>query len=77
MEGRNKTLTKVERPREQYAAGLGVALLTLQDEADRRQKKGGGLPDRELMDSAMRAAARAVLAVMPAFDDLAREAGLE
>jgi hypothetical protein len=77
LEGRNKTLTKVERPREQYAAGLGVALLTLQNDADRREKKDGALPDPDLMASAMRAAASAVLAVMPAFDDLAREAGLE
>jgi hypothetical protein len=77
LEGRNKTLTKVERPREQYAAGVGVALLIMQDEVDRRRKKDGSLPDPQLMASALRAAARGVLAVMPAFDELAREAGLE
>jgi hypothetical protein len=77
LEGRNKTLTKVERPREQYAAGVGVALLTLQDDIDRRAKKDGTVPDPDLIASAQRAAAKAVLAVMPAFDELAREAGLE
>ncbi|EUA58952.1 hypothetical protein I550_2097 [Mycobacterium intracellulare 1956] len=77
LEGRNKRLTKVERPREQYAAGVGVALLTLQEEIDSRSKTGGPVPDQELVASAQRAAAKAVLAVMPAFDDLAREAGLD
>jgi hypothetical protein len=77
LEGRNKKLTKVERPKEQYAAGVGVALLSLQDEIERRTKRDGKIPDPELMASAQRAAAKAVLAVMPAFDELAKEAGLD
>jgi uncharacterized membrane protein YgcG len=77
LEGRNKELTKVERPREQYAAGVGVALLSLQDDIERRIKRDGKIPESEFVSSAQRAAAKAVLAVMPAFDEFAKQAGLE
>lgn len=78
LAGRNKELTKVERPREQYAIGVGVALLLLEQETSaRRSNPARSVPDDEYIAEAQRAAARAVLAVMPSFDELAREAGLE
>lgn len=78
LAGRNKELTKVERPMEQYAIGVGVALLLLERETTaRRSDSARSVPDDEYVAEAQRAAARAVLAVMPSFDQLAREAGLE
>jgi hypothetical protein len=75
---RNKDLTKVERPKEQYAIGVGVALLLLEREVEARRKASlKEAPDDGFVAEAQRAAARAVLAVMPSFDVLAREAGLE
>jgi hypothetical protein len=74
---RSKQLTTVERPKEQYAIGVGVALLLLERETEERRKKNGHqVPDDEFIAEAQRAAARGVLAVMPSFDLLAREAGL-
>lgn len=76
LESRNRVLTSVERPREQYAVGVGIGLLLLSAEHDRRRESEAQLPDDAYIAEAQRATARAVLAVMPAFDDLAREAGL-
>ena len=74
LESRSKTLTDLSRPREQYAQGVGVALLTLFEKS--REMDGRGHPDATVVATAHEAAARAVLAVMPAFDDMIREAGL-
>lgn len=76
LESRNRALTSLERPKEQYAVGVGIALLLLDAEEKRRQKREAELPDPEYVAEVQRAAARGVLGVMPAFDDLAREAGL-
>jgi hypothetical protein len=78
LAGRNRDLTKIERPKEQYAIGVGVALLLLDREVEaRRTSSSGDVPDDGFVASAQRTAARAVLAVMPSFDALAKEAGLE
>jgi hypothetical protein len=78
LAGRNRDLTKIERPKDQYAIGVGVALLLLDREVEaRRSTSSGNVPDDGFVASAQRTAARAVLAVMPSFDALAREAGLE
>lgn len=78
LAGRNRALTQVERPKEQYAIGVGVALLLLDQELKARQKTSARTePDDAFVAEAQRAAARAVLAVMPSFDVLAKEAGLE
>jgi hypothetical protein len=78
LAGRNRDLTKIERPKEQYAIGVGVALLLLDREVEaRRTASSGDVPDDGFVASAQRTAARAVLAVMPSFDALAKEAGLE
>ena len=75
---RNKELTSIDRPKEQYAIGVGVALLLLENELAERRKDGAknDLPDDDFVAEAQQAAARAVLAVMPSFDALAKEAGL-
>ena len=75
---RNKKLTSIDRPKEQYAIGAGVALLLLDGDLAERRKGGSKkeLPDDSFIAEAQQAAARAVLAVMPSFDALAKEAGL-
>ncbi|MEU0407211.1 hypothetical protein ABZ307_05185 [Streptomyces griseorubiginosus] len=76
LAARNKELTSDKRAREQYAVGVGVSLLLLQQKLDKIKKAGGEVPEDDFIDEARRAAASAVLAVMPAFDDLAKEVGL-
>ena len=61
-----------EQARERYAVGAGVALLVLDQEARQAQKSGAPLSEAHV-DSAKRAAARAVLSVLPAYDKLAKE----
>ncbi|WP_159001040.1 hypothetical protein [Streptomyces sp. SBT349] len=76
LAARNKELTSDKRAREQYAVGVGVSLLLLQQKLDKIKDAGEALPEDDFIDEARRAAAGAVLAVMPAFDDLAKEIGL-
>ncbi|MEV6226545.1 hypothetical protein AB0L88_01480 [Saccharopolyspora shandongensis] len=76
LAARNKELTSDKRAREQYAVGVGVSLLLLQQKLDKMKKAGDALPNDDFINEARRAAANAVLAVMPAFDDLAKEVGL-
>ena len=73
---RELTEQGVDRVKERYAVGTGVGLLLLEEELARRQKAGEGIPD-EWLHSSRRAVARGVLSMMPAFDEMAREAGLE
>lgn len=61
-----------EQARERYAVGAGVALLVLDQESRKAQKAGKPLDDTALT-AGQRAAARAVLSVMPAYDRLAKE----
>ena len=77
LSGRSKQLTQLDRPREEYALGVGVNLLLLHEEQTRREQDDQlqNLDD-ELLHAAHDAAARAVLAVMPSFDELAKQAGL-
>ncbi|WP_432127564.1 hypothetical protein [Streptomyces sp. bgisy082] len=76
LAARNKELTTDKRAREQYAVGVGVSLLLLQQKLDKIKGAGEALPDDDFIDEARRAAASAVLAVMPAFDELAKEVGI-
>jgi len=52
-------------------------LLSLQDDIDRHLEDGGKRPEDKVVASAQRAATMAVLAVLPAFDELTKEAGLD
>jgi hypothetical protein len=61
-----------EQSRDRYAVGVGVALLML--DADRRaSEKKGKAVDEQMLESANRASARAVLSVLPEYDRLAKE----
>jgi hypothetical protein len=59
-----------------YAIDVGVALLVLHHEAEQRSKRGQAL-DEELLDVAGSAAAQGAISILPHFDALAREAGIE
>ncbi len=76
--GRARDLTDegVDRVKERYAVGTGVGLLLLEEDVDRRRRADEAVSE-EWIQSSQRAVARGVLSIMPAFDELAREAGLE
>jgi hypothetical protein len=59
-----------------YAIDLGVALLVLHHEAEQRLKRGLSV-DEELIDVARAAAAQGAISILPHFDALAKEAGIE
>ena len=76
LSSRSKELTEVDRPREQYAVGVGVGILALRSYLDSAAAKGDRGPDDALLNAVYAATASATLAVMPAFDEFARAAGL-
>lgn len=76
LESRSKKLETLESPRERYAVGVGVALLLLKRDVERLTGQNRPV-DQDFLAAAQESAARSVLAVMPAFDELAREAGLD
>ena len=59
-----------------YAIDVGVALLVLHHEAQQRIKRGIHV-DEELLDVARAAAAQGAISILPHFDALAREAGID
>jgi hypothetical protein len=59
-----------------YAIDVGVALLVLHHEAEQRGKRGVAV-DEDLLDVARTAAAQGALSILPHFDALAQEAGIE
>lgn len=61
-----------EQSRERYAVGVGVALLILDQDAKKAEKSGRPW-DEDTVLTSQRAAARAVLSVLPDFDRLAKE----
>jgi len=65
-----------QQARNRYAIGVGVALL-VQDEERRRADKAGHPVSDDTLAAGADAAARGILAVMPAYDQLAKEAGYE
>jgi hypothetical protein len=75
LESRSKKIETLDSPKERYAVGVGVALLLLKRHADKRADKNAVDPD--FLAEAQESAAQSVLAVMPAFDELARAAGME
>ncbi len=66
----------IDRVRDRYAVGVGVGLCMLFNEIEIRRKKSQQIPE-DWLKSTREALARSVLSMMPAFDDLAREAGIE
>jgi hypothetical protein len=75
LESRSRDLADLDRPRDQYALGVGLALLVINDSVQKAAKKGQLYAD-EFVSDAGRAAARGILAVMPQFDQMIKQAGL-
>lgn len=61
---------------DRYAVGLGLGLLVLHEEAEKRAQKSKQPAEPEMELTAKQAVARSVLLMMPAFDTLIKEAGL-
>jgi hypothetical protein len=59
-----------------YAIDVGVALLVLHHEAEQRLRRGHHV-DEELLEVARAAAAQGAISILPHFDALAKEAGIE
>lgn len=78
LRGRQAELTKIGsgHAHNRYAIDVGVALLVLHHEAEQRRKRGEH-PDEELLEVARAAAAQGAISILPHFDALAREAGIE
>jgi hypothetical protein len=76
--GRARELSEegIERLRNRYAVGVGVGMLLLHQEVEKRQGEGETVSDEWIRNSHA-AVARGVISIMPDFDTLAREAGLE
>ncbi|MXZ84856.1 MAG: hypothetical protein F4Z02_04275 [Acidimicrobiia bacterium] len=66
----------VARLKDRYALGLGVYMVVA-DERHRRLGESGEPPDEELVGASLQAAAQGVLAMLPEFDALIAEAGLD
>lgn len=76
---RAKELTEqgVNDTRDRYAVGLGLGLLLLNEENEKRAKEGKQAIDADVEVAGQQAVARSVLLMMPSFDALMKEAGLE
>jgi hypothetical protein len=65
----------IERANERYAVGTGVGLIILREHQEERIRAGQTVDDDDV--HARQAVARSVLTMMPDFDNLVREAGIE
>lgn len=65
-----------ERAKNRYAVGIGVGLMLLDQESRKLAKAGKPIGEEALL-ACKRAAAQAALSVLPEFDQLAKEAGVE
>ena len=65
----------LDEARDRYAVGVGVGMLVLEERNRKLEKRGEKLPEDTLTER--QAVARAALALMPDFDKLVQEAGLE
>lgn len=72
---KNHTNSTVDQARDRYAVGVGVGLLVLEERNPKVDKEGKKRPEDTLTER--QAVARAALALMPDFDKLVMEAGLE
>lgn len=75
---RAKELTEkgVEDAKDRYAVGVGLGLLLLNEDFEKRMEKSQEAIDPAVEMAAKTAVARSVLLMMPAFDTLVKEAGL-
>ncbi|HVM34104.1 MAG TPA: hypothetical protein VM784_02050 [Actinomycetota bacterium] len=65
-----------DEKRDQYAVGVGVGLLEFENVRKKAEEKGKAL-EPSVVKAAGVSVGRAVLSIMPAYDRLAREAGIE
>jgi hypothetical protein len=66
----------INKASDRYAVGAGVGLLILRDHQEKKLKAGQTMNEDDELQ-ARQAVARSVLTMMPDFDDLIREAGIE
>jgi hypothetical protein len=71
------TATGTDEASARYAVGTGLGLLILHEDVKKREEKSGKAVDESELAAAREAVARSVLSMMPAFDSLAKEAGVE
>ena len=79
ISARAKVLTSggAQDARDRYAVGVGLGLLVLYSDSKKREMATKNPIDPEQALIAKQAVARSVLMMMPAFDTLAKEAGIE
>ena len=79
ISARAKDLTEggTQDASDRYAVGTGLGLLLLHEDLKRRKKTSKQSVDEDQVLVSKQAVARSVLLMMPAFDTLAREAGVE
>jgi hypothetical protein len=73
---RQRDLVAGTPAQDRYAVDLGVAMLVLHQEREVRVKKGERV-DEELLETARHAAAQGALSILPQFDELVRQAGID
>ncbi len=73
---RDLTSAKVSHAQNRYAVDVGVAMLVLEADRQRRHTRGESL-DEALLDVAHDAAAQGALSILPYFDEIAKQAGIE
>jgi hypothetical protein len=78
LQQRQAGLTKIGtgHAHNRYAIDVGVALLVIHHEAEQRLKHGRQV-DEDLLEVARAAAAQGAISILPHFDALAKEAGIE
>lgn len=78
LRGRQRELTKIGSGHayNRYAIDVGVALLVIHHAEEQRNKRGEHL-DENLLEVARDAAAQGAISILPHFDALAREAGID
>ncbi len=78
LQGRQRELTKIGSGHayNRYAIDVGVALLVIHHAEEQRRKRGEHL-DETLLEVAREAAAQGAISILPHFDALAREAGID
>ena len=73
---RQRELVAGTPAQDRYAVDLGVAMLMPHQEREARVKKGEAV-DESLLEAARHAAAQGALSILPQFDELVRQAGIE
>lgn len=73
---RDLTSSKVSHAKNRYAIDVGVAMLVLESDRQKRITRGDRL-DEDLLEVARDAAAQGALSILPYFDQMAKDAGIE